>query len=170
MNMKTHKLNYHYVIVILLLIMITLQMVSMGFFKTTRKYNKPLASGASGQCKKDTCGAIDDVNNPGYNMKNVVKQSILLEEHIAEKNKYCLSCIVKHFNHMIALCEEAVWLAEDRIKNYPFLDDSVDFYQHIFDDWLKGKHDEKVKKSTLSAIRERRRALVDVYFLDDTKR
>lgn len=119
----------------------------------------------NGSCSKDTCGAIDDVNNPVYNMKNIVKQSILLEEHIAEPNKYCLSCIVKHFQHIIGLAEEAIWLAGVDVSKYPLLDSSVNFYQSTFDKWLSNKTDDANKKEVLSALRERRRQLVDIYFL-----
>ena len=130
---------------------------SMYFGKTLNKN--------SGQCTKHTCGAIDDVNDPAYNMKNVIKQSILLEEHIAEKNKYCLSCIVKHFNHIIALCEEAIWLAERNVTKYPYLEDSVDFYHMLFESWLNGKNNDTIKKDVLSSLRDKRRSLVDAYYL-----
>lgn len=119
----------------------------------------------NGSCSKDTCGAIDDVNNPAYNMKNIVKQSILLEEHIAEANKYCLSCIVKHFQHIIGLAEEAVWLAGVNVNQYPLLDTSVNFYQTTFNKWLSARNDDTNKQEVLSLLRERRRQLIDFYFL-----
>jgi hypothetical protein len=89
----------------------------------------------------------------------------LLEEHIAEKNKYCLSCIVKHFNHIIALCEEAIWLAERNVTKYPYLEDSVDFYHMLFESWLNGKNNDTIKKDVLSSLRDKRRSLVDAYYL-----
>jgi hypothetical protein len=116
-------------------------------------------------CSKDTCGAIDDVNSPAYNMQNIVKQSILVEEHIAEKNKYCLSCIVKHFQHIIGLVEEAVWMAGKDISKYPFLSDSATFYQDLFSKWIEKKDNDAIKLEVLNALRDRRRKLIDVYFL-----
>lgn len=161
-----YNANYHIIITTLLCVILVLQLISLGIFKKKVQFKKPNSSNSSnGQCRKDTCGAIDDVNNPAYNMKNVIKQSILLEEHIAEKNKYCVSCIVKHFNHIIGLCEEAVWLAEKDVSKYPYLEDSVAFYQHWFDKWVKARQDNKVKSEVLGAIRERRRALIDSYYL-----
>jgi hypothetical protein len=123
------------------------------------------AAAPVGACSAKSCGAIDPVNDPDYNMRNVIKQSILLEEHIAEKAKYCMSCIVKHFNHIIGLVEEAVWLAGPDIDKYPYLDDSVQFYQSAFEMWLKGRDDDSVKKQTLALVREHRRKLIDAYFL-----
>ena len=40
------------------------------------------------------------------------KSSILLEEHLANKNKRCRDCITKHFLHIIGLAEEAQMLAK----------------------------------------------------------
>ncbi len=169
--MKT-QISYHIVIIGLLVLIVLLQVSSLGLFRWLRKgllHGKQRSTsngGSGGSCSKDTCGAQDDVNDPAYNMKNVIKQSILLEEHIAEKNKYCISCIVKHFNHIIGLCEEAVWLAErDREGKYPYLEESVDFYTKWFEKWVGARNDERVKSEVLSALRERRRALIDAYYL-----
>lgn len=118
-----------------------------------------------GTCTKENCGALDPVNDPDYNLRNVVKQSILLEEHLAEANKYCKSCIVKHFLHIIGLLEEAVWLAGSDVDKYPYLSDSVDYYQRALDAWLPQRDNEEVRKQVLSVLRERRRQLIDVYFL-----
>ena len=37
-------------------------------------------------CDVKSCGALDPVSNPAYNMQQIVKQSILLEEHLINKN------------------------------------------------------------------------------------
>lgn len=149
------------IIILLLLIILFIRSTRFRKFKYSTKEIKN-----NGQCSKDTCGAIDDVNDPAYNMKNIVKQSILLEEHIAEKNKYCLSCIVKHFQHIVGLSEEAVWMAGKDLQNYPYLDDSMEFYQSLFELWVNNKEDDKVKPEVLNKLRERRRYLIDVYFLN----
>lgn len=120
----------------------------------------------NGTCSKHSCGeSIDPVNDPDYNMRNVVKQSILLEEHLAEKNKYCKGCICKHFNHIIGLLEEGVWLAEKNVGKYPYLADSPSYYQQAFDKWLANKDDDTTRLEVLSLVRERRRKLIDAYFM-----
>lgn len=153
-----------YFVVIALLIIILIR-ISESNKKRNGIVGGRKTSGGGDTCTKDTCGAIDPVNEPAYNMQNIVKQSILLEEHIAEKNKYCLSCIVKHFLHVIALAEEAIWLAGPNVNQYPFLEESQHFYEGLFNTWLAGKHDENTKKDVLAHLRERRRQLIDVYFL-----
>lgn len=163
------KHDYHFAILGMLSVIIVLQLVLVFRSHTPRftfKTKSQNDSKKAGTCSKDSCGsAIDDVNNPAYNMQNVVKQSILLEEHIAEKNKYCISCIVKHFLHIIGLSEEAVWMAGPKLADYPHLDTSVNFYETLFNLWNNNKDDEKIKKDVLLALRERRRELINVYLL-----
>ena len=119
----------------------------------------------NGSCSKATCGAADPVDDPAYNMKNIVKQSILLEEHIAEKNKYCLACIVKHFLHIIGLAEEAVWLANKNVDKYPYLKDAPQFYDNLLTKWSANKHDDQNKVDVLSQLRDMRRQLIHTYFV-----
>lgn len=160
--------SYTHAIVLILLIMACLAL----FMKThqySKQHSKPKYNipSESLSCTIDTCGAIDPVNDPDYNMKNIVKQSILLEEHLAERNKYCISCIVKHFLHIIGLAEEATWMAGRKLEMYPFLQESVAFYTKLFETWLNHKHDEKVKQEVLDELRNVRRQLIDFYYLGE---
>lgn len=159
------------ILFVLILVVIILQIIVL-LFMFAHKFRKPMqalgnTNTAETVCTKDTCGALDPVNEPAYNIQNVVKQSILLEEHIAEKNKYCKSCIIKHFLHIIGLLEEAVWLAGKTVLNYPFLEDSPGYYQQIFQTWLSNTDDDITKRNVLSLLRERRRALIEIYFLQN---
>lgn len=115
-------------------------------------------------CRSHTCGALDPVNDPDYNMRNIAKQSILLEEHLAEKNKYCIGCIIKHFLHIIGLAEEGVWLAGKDLDNFPLLESSPSFYQTLMTTWQSDKHNDALVKEVLSSLRERRRNIIDQYF------
>ena len=45
-----------------------------------------------------------------YNMREIVKQCILLEDHLINKQKQCHQCIIKHFLAIEALAEEALTL------------------------------------------------------------
>ena len=114
---------------------------------------------------KSSCTAIDDVNNPAYNMENVIKQTILLEEHIAEKDKYCKPCIVKHFLHIQGLVEEALWMACNNIEQYPLLEESVKFYKDVFQTWLKSNDQKNICLDVLSKLRNWRQKLIEIYFL-----
>ena len=149
------------IIVIIMLVCV----MSKLYTKPPKRHSKQSMASNANVCTQDTCGAIDPVNDPDYNMKNIIKQSILLEEHVAEKSKYCISCIVKHFMHIIALLEEAVWLAGPNVAQFPFLENGVEYYQNLFDTWLANRHNDEMKKQTLSMLRERRRQLIDAYIL-----
>lgn len=66
----------------------------------------PLCSGGG-----DSCGASDPVNEPDYNVRETLKNTVLLEQHLSCVQKYCKPCIVKHFLISIGLLEEAEQMA-----------------------------------------------------------
>jgi len=45
--------------------------------------------------------------NPLFNLREVGKQCILLEDHLNQPKKQCHDCIKKHFLHVEGLLEEA---------------------------------------------------------------
>ena len=117
------------------------------------------------KCTKKNCGAIDPVSDPAYNMKNVIKQTILLEEHLAEKNKYCIDCIIKHFLHCQGLLEEAIWLSCKNVDKYPYLEEGDILYKELFDLWLKNKKNEDKIKYILEKLWAFRKKLVEKYYI-----
>ena len=127
----------------------------------TRKHQ----DGAANKCSAHTCGAADPVSEPSYNMQNVIKQSILLEEHLAEDKKYCIDCVCKHYLHIIALLEEALMLAGENWGKYPMLKESLAFYEESYQVWLQGKNDPKVRVHEESKLREWRKHLMQLYVL-----
>lgn len=50
---------------------------------------------------------LDPVMDPAYNLREVYKQCILLEDHLANPRKRCQDCISKHCHAIEALVEEA---------------------------------------------------------------
>jgi hypothetical protein len=46
------------------------------------------------------------ISDPRYNIREVVKQMLLLEQHLLEESKYCPDCISKHILTIEALAEE----------------------------------------------------------------
>ena len=54
------------------------------------------------------------ISDPRYNIREIVKQMILLEQHLLEKNKYCPDCISKHILTIEALAEEGQCLDAQR--------------------------------------------------------
>ena len=51
--------------------------------------------------------------DPKHNLREIAKQLILLEDHMAHKPKRCIDCITKHYLMVEGLLEEAVTLDKD---------------------------------------------------------
>ncbi len=137
--------------------------------------SKSGASGASGAKPSDkcttTCDALDPVSDPRYNMQQIIKQSILLEEHLTNKNKRCRDCITKHFLHIIGLAEEAEMLATNQIEKYPLIKESVVLYNELFKIWIKNKNlnnnnDDYILYCT-DKLRNHRKQLIVLYFFNE---
>lgn len=121
------------------------------------------------KCDEHSCKSLDPVSDPVYNMHQIVKQSILLEEHLTNKNKRCRDCITKHFMHIIGLAEEAQMLATKNKKNYPLIDDNVTLYNNLFAMWYNNYDDineDKILYIT-DMLRNNRKKLIAIYFFDD---
>jgi len=118
-------------------------------------------------CDVKSCGALDPVSNPAYNMQQIVKQSILLEEHITNKNKRCRDCITKHFLHIIGLAEEAQMLATNKCYKYPLINESVKIYNDLFNNWIKNKDDDTTNLNVSDGLRIHRKKLIAIYFFND---
>ena len=121
----------------------------------------------TGSCDIKSCGALDPVSDPKYNMQQIVKQSILLEEHLTNKNKRCRDCITKHFQHIIGLAEEAQMLATTKCNKYPLLSESVIIYNDLFNEWFKNREDESKILEISDKLRIHRKKLIAIYFFDD---
>lgn len=156
-----NKILTYFVLGLILLIIFS----NMFQTKTTTCKKKKEIRKEEQSCQAQTCGAIDPVSDPSYNMKNVVKQTILLEEHLAEKNKYCIDCIFKHFIHCQGLLEEAIWLAGNNVDNYPHLIETDNLYKTLLDTWSTNKHNDKIRLSILTQLRDMRKKLVVSYYL-----
>lgn len=50
------------------------------------------------------------LTDPRFNIREIVKQMLLLEDHLAHPNKKCNDCILKHFMTIEAYAEEAASL------------------------------------------------------------
>jgi len=56
------------------------------------------------------------VMDPQFNLREICKQCILLEDHLSHDEKRCFDCCVKHFLTIEALAEEAITLDSTKIK------------------------------------------------------
>jgi len=118
-----------------------------------------------------TCDALDPVSDPRYNMQQIIKQSILLEEHLTNKNKRCRDCITKHFLHIIGLAEEAEMLATKNITKYPLINESVILYNELFKVWINNKHLNNSSEDYIlyctDKLRNHRKQLIVIYFFNE---
>ena len=154
-------------IFVLYALLVYIYLHNSGFFNSI--YPNRSVSSTSGKCSATSCNSIDPVSDPKYNMQQIVKQSILLEEHLANKNKRCRDCITKHFLHIIGLSEEAQMLATNRVDQYPLVNECVETYNRLFKIWLK-HHDVSTESNVLfccDELRTMRKKLIAVYFFDD---
>ncbi len=69
--------------------------------------------------KCTSCDKILPVLEPRFNMREICKQTILLEDHLFQEEKRCQDCIYKHFLTIEALAEEAITL--DKENKHPEL-------------------------------------------------
>jgi len=129
--------------------------------------NNSNANNSNSKCDIKSCGALDPVSDPKYNMQQIVKQSILLEEHLTNKNKRCRDCITKHFQHIIGLAEEAQMLATTKCNKYPLLNDSVNLYNNLFNEWFNNRNNESKILEISDKLRIHRKKLIAIYFFDD---
>lgn len=156
----------------LFFLIIILYIISIGcyiFYIKSKKSDKKQYKSSAAKCDEHSCGALDPVSDPRYNMQQIVKQSILLEEHLANKNKRCRDCITKHFLHIIGLAEEAQMLATNKIAHYPMVNESVELYNRLFEKWQKGviKGDEDNVLCCCDELRTMRKKLIIIYFFDE---
>lgn len=84
----------------------------------TDETNGPEESGEcdiTTKCSADTCGSesLHPILDPKFNMREVAKQALLLEDHLNNLKKRCYDCIRKHFLIVDGLLEEAVSLEQN---------------------------------------------------------
>lgn len=65
----------------------------------------------------------------GYNIREIIKNCILLEDHLIHPEKRCNDCCVKHFLFLEGLAEEARTLDRDN-QMPPELRDAPDFFRN----------------------------------------
>jgi hypothetical protein len=158
--------NLAAIVVVFLIVLsyISLVLLNNGFFE--KMIHEP---DKNHKCSSTSCKLLDPVSDPRYNMQQIVKQSILLEEHLANKQKRCRDCITKHFLHIIGLAEEAQMLATNKIDKYPLINESVEVYNRLFKRWLH-YYDTELENSSLyccDELRTMRKKLIAIYFFDD---
>jgi hypothetical protein len=125
------------------------------------------SSGSSGSGGNDsaTCKSCTDllpVLDPMYNMREICKQLILLEDHLFQKEKRCHDCICKHFLTIEALAEEAITL--DKHQKYPELNDIPTKVRTITKKYIMNHKNTAQHAITAQELRELRKSMMQKSF------
>lgn len=97
--------------------------------------------------------------NHRFNLREIVKQCILLEDHLINKEKQCHDCIIKHFLAMEGLAEEALTLNKELRTSSPMygLPDEIRKLQKL---WYDNEKDNSI------VVAQKLRKLRKVYMED----
>ena len=105
-----------------LVIAILLVTVALQYIKSTETASKPqrkkMETYAGASCSIDsnhacnslTGAPLHPVNDASYNLKQIIIQMLLLEDHLFHKEKQCTSCIKKHILMIEGLADEGITL------------------------------------------------------------
>lgn len=83
-----------------------------------------LSVGTEGKVKKKKASGLLPILDPAFNLREIFKQLVLLEDHLFQSRKRCLDCIWKHLLTAEALAEEALTLDENH-KYTKLIEDTV---------------------------------------------
>lgn len=118
--------------------------------------------GGNGKEFKKLDRKLMPILTPEFNLREISKQCILLEEHLNQLNKLCLDCCNKHMITVEGLLEEAISLDKDQKM--------TKYLQELFQQWVKIEMDYINKKTnfieTAQKIRQFRKPLLDKHFRD----
>ena len=93
-----------------------------------------------------------------HNLREIVKNSILLEDHIIHPEKRCGDCCTKHFLCLEALAEEAKTLDTDGdMQSDPDLYYLPDFYRNCARDWYHMYNNPSTQEKDYSPVVQRLR-------------
>ena len=117
-------------------------------------------SSGSNRCK--STGPLLPVMDPRFNMREMCKQSVLLEDHLFQKEKRCHDCIIKHFLTIEGLAEEAITL--DKEHKYPELNDIPPKVRKIAKKYIDNYKDPKQPAIIAQELRELRKNMMQECF------
>jgi hypothetical protein len=102
------------------------------------------------------------VLRPAQNMRDIIKQMILLEDHLFQPQKRCKDCIRKHFLTIEGLAEECVTLCKPRniLPESRKIAETARVFHHS---WEAHPNDPRVAESLAGQIRKLRKSLMRTY-------
>lgn len=117
--MNANKQTFLWFLVIAVIII----SASIVVFTATSSPKQARSSSCSSTGVQNVCAAAKDgknpllpVHEPLFNVKEIIKQMILLEDHLFEVEKRCVECIYKHLLAIESFSEEGITL--DKTAKY----------------------------------------------------
>lgn len=110
-------------------------------------------------CGANVCGTNQNllpVHDPAFNLKEIVKQMLLLEDHLFQTEKQCKDCIRKHFFTIEALAEEGVTLDTNNKYSSTF-EEVIKKMRDLYKTFINGGNHNDIAQS----IREIRKPIMN---------
>ena len=121
----------------------------------TRHQQRQLAALRFKRACEDSGGERLSLMHPRFNLREVAKQMILLEDHLSHPYKHCPDCVRKHLMTIEAFAEEAVTL--DKLGVYwGVAEELAEHARH----WLEDFEDDKPQPEIAQQVRNVRKNLV----------
>lgn len=114
------------------------------------------------QCNGKDGKPLLPVLEPMFNMREMCKQIILLEDHLFQTRKRCEDCICKHFLTIEALAEEAVTLDKDKKYN-EYLEQLPDRIRELQHKYIKDTNHSNIN-SIAQGLRQIRKEMMTKSF------
>ena len=133
---KNFIYNYKYIILVLCLILV-LYKSNPNPSQNIHIHNKPLKISNDNKINSiNQKSKLMPILEPTYNMREICKNMLLLEDHLFQREKRCKQCIKKHFLLIEAFSEEMITLDID--KNYTSYYDLPNKIRQIERNFLNG--------------------------------
>jgi hypothetical protein len=107
--------------------------------------------------------------DPKHNLREIAKQLILLEDHMAHKSKRCIDCMTKHYLMIEGLLEEAISLDKtgEHIKEVRNITEQIQpAVMKIIDLVKNNKINDEEYQSTCQLLRKVRKEIAIKYVLN----
>lgn len=102
------------------------------------------------------------VLRPSQNMRDIIKQLVMLEDHLYQPQKRCTDCIRKHFLTIEALAEECATLCKPKaiLPEARTIATKVRILHHV---WEARRKDSALMETVASKLRKLRKGLMRTF-------
>jgi len=102
-----------------------------------------------------------NLHDPEYNLREIAKQLILLEDHLGQPHKLCPDCIRKHLFTIEALAEEMISLSNPKYLTHRLMRQTGSLYSELARKWLQEFNDGVDPAKIAVDVRILRKSTVD---------